>query len=238
MEKAITKPKSEEVTTMDLPDVGLRFNSQRVGPTTFKGLRENDYGEGFRMPTMPEIVPLVYASLENQKYGIAKDVIKTLKKYWLTGNTGILYVPKKMFVQDKPERKDGRIFMDQETLEKMLGSHEEGGVVFSDDGSVRFTPCDFKRELQSALELSKNPGVIALVGGEENAEKLAKASGHYKASPYFGALKYTNFPIIRVADLYSHNRNDQLVIRANNDESFTYNYSFGAQKIKQKGEAQ
>jgi hypothetical protein len=238
MTKTITKPKSEEVTTMSLPDVGLRFNSQRVGPTTFKGLRENDYGEGFRMPTIPELVPLVYASLENKNHDIAKDVIETLKNHWLTGNTGILHVSKKMFVQDNTEIKDGRIFMNQKALESKLSSHEEKGVVFSDDKSIRFIHYGFKKELQSALDLSRNTGIIALVGGEENAEKLAKASGHYKASPYFWVLENVDFPIIRVADLYSHHLNDQLIIRANNDESFTYNYSFGTQKIKQEGEAQ
>ncbi len=232
------KPRFEQVTTMSLPDVGLRFNSQRVGPTTFKGLRENDYGEGFRIPTMPELVPLVYASLKNKNHDIAKDVIETLKNHWLTGNTGILHVSKKMFVQDNPEIKDGRIFMNQKALESKLGSHEERGVFFSDDRSVRFTSYDFKRKSQTPLELSINTGIIALVGGEENAEKLAKESGHYKVSPYFWVLENVDFPIIRVADLYSHHLNDQLIIRANNDESFTYNYSFGAQKIKQEGETQ
>jgi len=229
----MTKPKSEELTTMSLPDVGLRFNAQRVGPKNFIGLRNADYGKGFRMPTMPEIVPLVHASLENKNDDITKDVIKTLEKHWLTENTGILYVLKKMFVQDNPELKDGRISMNQEVLESKLGSHEEKGVVFSDDRSIRFTSYDFKRGLQHPLQLYINKGIIALVGGEENSEKLAEVSGHYKASPYFGVLGYTSSPTIRVADMYIHHLINQLIIRANNDESFSDNYSFGVQKIKQ-----
>ncbi len=39
------KPRFEELTTMTLPDVGLRFNAQRIGPTIFKDLRNSDYGK-------------------------------------------------------------------------------------------------------------------------------------------------------------------------------------------------
>ncbi|MEK6897710.1 MAG: hypothetical protein AABW93_04250, partial [Nanoarchaeota archaeon] len=102
MEKTMAKPTFKEivaVTTIELDD-GLVFNAQRVGPMNFLGLRQADYGQGFRMLTMPELVHLVHASLENKGYETAKNVIKTLKDYWLTGNTGILYVPKGMFVQD------------------------------------------------------------------------------------------------------------------------------------------
>ena len=238
MKKTITKPKFEEVvpvTTMNLPDVGLRFNAQRVGPIPFRDLREIDYGKGFRMPTMPEIVLLVYASLENKNYDTAKDVVKTLKNNWITGNTGILYVPEGMFVQDNPELKDGKISMNQKALEKMLGSHMERGVMFSNDKSIRFTPYKFtpykfKRGSQTPLELSINTGVIALVGGEENAEKLTKASEHYRAKPCFYALKNVDSPITRVAGLESNDINDQLNIDASLVEESDYSYSFGVLK--------
>src|SRR3972149_10623582 len=97
----IKKPEFREVVTvtnMELPDSGLTFNSQRVGPMNFNGLRNADYGQGFRMPTMPELVQLVYASLENQDYKTAKEVISTLRSYWFTGNTAIHYFPTGMFV--------------------------------------------------------------------------------------------------------------------------------------------
>jgi hypothetical protein len=229
------KPEFEELTTMNLPDVGLRFNAQRVGPFGFHGLRKiNYYGKGFRMPTMPELVPLIYASLENKKeYKTAKDVKKTLKHNYLTGNTGVLYAPEGMFVQDNPELKDGRIFMDQKTLQSKLGSHEERKVAFSDDGSVRFTPDNFKIQSQTPLELSTNTGIIALVGGEENAEKLAKASEHYRLKPYFLTFGNADSPITRVATLYNLLFGG-LGINADFTESFDSNYSFGVQKIKQK----
>lgn len=233
MEKTIKKPTFKEtvaVTTMELPDANLVFNSQRVGPMNFAGLRQADYGLDFRMPTMPELVPLVYASLENKNYDTAKNVIKTLKNHWITGNTGILYVHDGMFVQDNPKLENGRVSMNEKTLEKRLGKHEERGVVFSDDKSVRFVPYGFKRESQGALELSKNPGVIALTGGEENTEKIARASEHYKVKPYFWALSNVDSPQTRVADLYSDDFGDRLDVGAYDSGDGGVRYSFGVLK--------
>jgi len=231
MEKTIQKPLFREVvavTTMNLDDVGLVFNAQRVGPANFAGLRGADYGPGFRMPTMPKLVPLVYASLENQDYETAKNVIKTLKNNWLTGNTVIHYFPEGMFVEDMPQMKDGRIVRPSfKTLERKLGKHEEKGVVFGDDGRTRFTPYNYKRESQSALKLSKNTGVIALTGSEENAEKLAEASKHYRANPYFWALSDVGSPETRVAGLYSDGFDGRLDVDAGGSEDGGGRCSFG-----------
>lgn len=229
------KPKFEQVTTMNLSDVGLRFNAQKIGLRNFFKLRHIDYGKGFRMPTMPELVPLIYSSLKNKEHDTAKNVVKTLKKDQIIGNTGILYVPKGMFVQDNPELKGIIISMNQQALEMRLGSHKERGVVFSDDGSVRFTPYNFKRKSQTPLELSINTGIIALVGGEENAEKLAKASERYRAKPYFRALE-KGPSVTRVAGLSSDYLliNSRLVVDADDIEGFVSRFSFGVQKIKPK----
>jgi len=230
MKNTLVKPTFKEVvavTTMEL-DNGLVFNAQRVGSTNFNGLRNADYGQGFRMPTMPELVELVYASLENFSYKTAKEVISTLKNHWLTGNTGVYYFPEGMIAEDNPEMKDGRIVRpDFKTLENKLGKHEEKGVVFSDDKKIRFTPYNYKRESQSALELVSNSGVIALVGGEENAEKIAKASGHYKVKPYFWALSNVDSPQTRVADLGSDGLGDRLDVDAYYSEDDYDGCSFG-----------
>ena len=189
MEKATTKPNFREVGgIINLDDVGLIFNPQRVGPMNSSGLRKADYGHDFRMPIMPELVNLVYASLENPEYESARNVVRTLRNHWLTGNTGILYTKKGMFVQDNPKIKYRSISMDKKTLDKILGLYEEKGVVFSDNRKVRFVPYGFKTGEQTPLELSRNLGVIALVDGEENAEKIAKASEHYRLNPYFWVL--------------------------------------------------
>lgn len=232
MEKTITKPSFKEVvvvTTIDLDDIGLKFNAQRVGPMNFAGLRQADYGKEFRMPTMPELVPLVYASLENKDYETAKNVIKTLRTNWLTGNTGILYVPDGMYVQDNPQLEKGRVSMNQKTLVEKLGTHEEMRVIFSDDKTIRFTPYNYKRESQSALELSKNTGVIALTGSEENAEKIARASEHYKIKPYFWALSDVDSPKTRVADLNSSGFDGRLAVDAHYSVDLG-RFSFGVLK--------
>jgi len=231
MEKTIKKPSFEEIpTTMNLPDEGLVFNAQRVGPKTFRRLRGSYYGKGFRMPTMPELVPLVYTSLKNQNYDTAKNVVKTLRKQ-IIGNTGILYVSDGMFVQDNPKLKDREISMNQKALEKRLGSREERGVVFSDDRSVRFTPYNYIRKAQLPLQLSTNTGIITLVGGEENAEKLIEASEHYRVKPYFDALENVVFPQTRIASLSSSDFFDRFYINADcSDSRGYYGYSFGVKK--------
>lgn len=232
MTSTIAKPSFREVvavTTMNLDDLGLTFNAQRVGPTNFAGLRNADYGSGFRMPTMPELIPLVYASLENKDQQTAKGVIKTLKQNWLTGNTGILYTKKGMFVQDNPILEDGRIQMDQKYLEAkiILGSNEERGVFFSDDKSMRFVPYGFKTQSQTALELATNPGVIALAGSPENAERLAKASEHYRVNPYFYALSDSETPQTRVAELNSNYFGCGLYVNASDSGDYDDRCSFG-----------
>ncbi len=235
MAEKIVKPSFREkvvITTMDLDDVGLIFNTQRTGPMNFYDLRKADYGDGFRMPTMPELVPLVYASLENQDYASAKNVVETLRQRWLTGNTGVLCVPEGMYAQDNPNIRNQKVSMTQKTLQNKLGSHEERGVVFSDDRTVRFTPYNFKRESQSPLDLSRNTGIIALVDGEENAERLAKASEHWKREPYFWALSNVDSPQIRVAALYSYGFDDRFFVDTHDSGGFVGSGdSFGVREL-------
>ncbi len=230
----ISKPSFREtirISTMNLNDVGLQFNSKRVGPANFVSLRNADYGQGFRMPTMPEIVPLGYASLENQDYETTKDVIEALESGWITGNTGILYVGDGLYIQDNPELRKNKVYMDSTTLKNKLGSHEENGVVFSDDKSIRFTPYGFKTRKQEPSDLVKNRGIVSLVGGEENAEKLAKFSGHFEfKSDFFVITGGMSLPQIRVADL--HSDGSTLTIVADNYEGWNEGYSFGVRKIK------
>ena len=233
------------ITTISLPYAGLKFNAQIVGPTTFNELREADYGKdnygkGFWMPTMPEFVPLINASLENKEYDTAKNVVKTLKHNYLTGNTAIHYFPEGMFVEDDPRIVDGILITPTlKVLENRLGKHEEKRVVFSDDERVRFTPYDFKRGPQSVLSLVKNSGVIVFAGSEENAEELAKASEHYRKDPCFSALEYAGSPITRVASLdlgFVFDR--KLIINANIPEDFTALCSYGVQGIQKEARNQ
>jgi len=212
---------------MNLDYVGPIANSQRVGPMNFIGLRDTDYGNGLRMPTISELLRLVHASFEDEECETARQVIETLKNYWLMGNTGVLYTRDGMFVQDNPIAQGG-IFMEQKTLMGKLGSHEEKGVVFSDDGLVRFTPCEFKVRILNHSELAKNSGVIALTGSLENAEKLAQVSAHhYKSNPFFWALGKVDSPEIRIAGLDSRKFGRSLCVVANYFGNRGSRYSFG-----------
>src|SRR3989344_7876647 len=177
-------------------------------------------------PSFREVVLLAYASLEHKDKETAKNVVETLRTNWLTGNTAPHYFPNGMFVEDNPQIKSGRIVTpSQKALEERLGSHQERGVTFSDDRSVRFTPYGFKRESQTASELAANPGVIALVGSEENAEKLAKSSQHYRVNPYFWALPKVENPETRVAVLGSGGFGDGLSVGAGDSEDDDVRYS-------------
>mgnify|MGYP001599360899 CR=1 FL=1 len=223
------------LTVTSLDDAGLQFNTQKVGPMNFAGLRQANYGQDFRMPTVSELIPLVYASLENQDYDTAKNVIQTLRYYLLTGNTGTLYTSKGMFVQDNPEMKDEIIVMNEKTLEGKLGKTEERGVTFSDDRSVRFTPYGFKTGLQKVSDLAENSGVIALSGSEQGAEMLAKAFEHYGINSYFWSLSDVENSKIRMVDLGSDNFGSRSGIGANYSEDDALWCSFGVRELEQGG---
>jgi len=231
------KPRFEEiegVTTMNLPYAGLKFNAQRVGPRDFYELRDVDYGEGFWMPTIPELAPLIHASLENKrKYETAKHVVMALKNHTLTGNTAIHYFPKGMFVDDPPDIGSMATILTPtlKVLEERLGKHEEKGVMLSDDGRLRFTPDDFKRGPQTSLELSTNKGLIAVTGSGENAEDLARASDHYKKNPRFLVLEGVDHPTTRIVCLDSGHLAHKLIINANKWEGYQ-NHTYGVQGIK------
>jgi len=250
MGKQFTNPSFEEteVPTVDLKDIGFKFNTQVIGPMNFIGLRNANYGYKFRMSTIPELIPLVHVSLENKQYNFAKHVIDTIQAFathpWLMGNTGIHYTSRGMYVQDNPKIKHEKISMDEKILKNKLGSYEEKGVVFSDDRTIRFTPYGFKIKSQTPSDLSRNSGISALVCGQENAEKLARISSNEviqdKANPYFRAIeKPVPIPQTRVAVLGSYTLADSidifhcgLYVHALYSEESDVGYSFGIKKIR------
>lgn len=235
MTKIIQKPSFREVvavTTMNLDDFGLAFNASRVGPLAFAGLRNANYGPGFRMSTMSEIIPLVYTSLKNQNEPAAKNVIQSLHERWITGNTATLYTSKGIFVQDNPEMNSGVVVMDTKTLENQLGSHQENNVIFSDDGSVRFTPYGFKKRHQSSSELAKNSGVLALVGSRENAEMLAEISKDYPQDPSLFTLDDKAESQIKVVALNTYDFIDRLALIAGNSARDHVRCSYGVRELK------
>ncbi|MCH7568318.1 MAG: hypothetical protein IIA87_02755 [Nanoarchaeota archaeon] len=236
-----TKPSFREtrrVITMDLKDRGLSFNSVGVGPGSFIGLREANYGEGFVMPTIGQMSRLVYAALENSKdYETAREVVSTLRNHWLIGNTGILWTPSGMYAQDRPEIKNDRVYMDESSLKEKLGLCQEGDVVYSDDETVRFTPYGFKVETQSALDLSRNAGIITLFGGEEEADAIAQVSQHYKMNPRFLTFESVDSPKVGVPALYSSGFGGGFVVGGDWIGSGSYGLSFGVNESGEEADA-
>jgi|APSaa5957512622_1039677.scaffolds.fasta_scaffold08017_5 hypothetical protein len=229
MKNKIIKPSFEEVgNIINLKDVGLSFNAKIVGPDKFSALREEySYEKGFKMATIPELTNLVYASLENPNYKTAQEVIKRIKhSFGISGNTSVLYAPDQgIYVQDNPIIENGKIFMCEDNLEKQLGSIEENGVVFSDDRTIRFTPNGSKFGYQGSDDLAKNSGIIALVNGQENAEKLAKSTDYFKFHNFLGSLQSLNMRRVRAVGFNQFGHN--LYSRSSADR-----HSFGVKKIK------
>ncbi len=191
MAETKTKPRFKEkvaVTTMTVDSADgkpLIFNASRVGPMNWFDLRQADYGKDFVMPTMPQLAPLIYSALENKEgYDSAKKVVQAMHSYWLTGNTARLWGEEGLLVQDNPEVAEKRIIMDEKALRSSL-KKESDGVYRSANGLVRFAPYGFKVGKQSDSDISKNTGLIATIGTEANAGLIARASQHYKLSPWF-----------------------------------------------------
>ena len=161
-------------------------------------------------PTMAETASLVYDAYKNPNDDKAiSDEIKSIMKndLFYTFN-GLLYTPSGVYIQDNPKllenaKTNDDLRMSEKDLQSRLSSKEEKGIVFSEDGSVRFLKgYDFKTKSQSSLELSKNPFVIALAG-EEGAERLGYIADRNKTPPYLFALKDVKEPVKRVAGLGS-----------------------------------
>ena len=109
---------------------------------------------------------------------------------WLVGDTLALKGKKGLYGVDFPTVRGGRIHMTERTLRSKLGSREESGVVFSNDGSVRFTPYDDLQTGEMTVgQFAFNRGVAVVHGGFENAMLLAQASSLYKVKPYFACAK-------------------------------------------------
>jgi hypothetical protein len=205
LEHVVEEDFSKEGTMMDnldrrkrriiLDDIGLIFrdsiplelpyiNPAGDGIASLKG-----YKRDTRMSTMPEFLNLIYAAIKNQDDSEnARDIIDILRsgREFLV-DTGVLFTPEEMYVQDNPmitsevNMYGGYtkvIKMDEEGRQP-LTMQEENQVSFSRDGKTRATYYKLKSGKLDLLELSKNPGIAALVGGKENAEKMSEFLGLY-----------------------------------------------------------
>ena len=201
--KIMAKPDykiTRERTEMQIfhEDRNLTFIFPAKGPGSYAGVQEQITKDRLKAPNFAETASLVYTAYKNSNEPEFKNVLDILNKEGLWAFTGNLYIPKGkgdyqngVIIQDNPQIKNGRIFMDESELVKKLEAN---------DKSVRFVPFGFKIGEHSVDELEKNAYVIGLAG-EEGAEKLAEIAGKYKARPVVYSFGEVNEKITRASVL-------------------------------------
>ena len=173
-------------------DGEITFVYPAKGPTTYVRVAGELEQDNLSKPTASQNASLIHSAWQNPKEKYSKEVIDVLRSSWLWCYNGIFYVAKEgAYIQDNPEIRNGRVFMDKSALIKKLEANDQ---------SVRFVPFGYKIGEQSAKDLEKNPFVVALAG-EEGAEKLAEVSGNYKLKPYLSSFDSFDNDEIRVASL-------------------------------------
>ncbi|MBI2044577.1 hypothetical protein HYT23_00810 [Candidatus Pacearchaeota archaeon] len=199
----------------------LSFVAPAFGPGTYANVGTQINEAGLIQPTMVQTAELVHGAWQNPKEKYSADVIQKLRSNWLLGFNGLLYVPNEgIYIQDRPEVRNGGVFMDHGDIIKKLGAKDPG---------VRFVPFGtFKIESQSSFELAKNLFIQALAG-EEGADKLAQVADKYNFKPYVWALGRENVSQLtaRVASLFSWDINGRLDVVGDYRDDTSYGYGFG-----------
>jgi len=94
--------------------------------------------------------------------------------------------------------------MNELDLENRLGSKEEMGVTYSNDGTVRFVPFGYKIGDQSPSKARKNPYVIGLIG-KEGAKKFAQLESlenkRYGADLFVHSFEEVDKKVIKISAL-------------------------------------
>jgi len=174
------------ITILKPIGTGLVFTYPAYGPDTFANVAATIEADDLTTPTMADKAALVYSAFNSDnKY--SREIRKLMEDdEWLWGFTGILPSSKHdgYFIQDHPKIREGMPFMDGDELISRLGSKEANGIVYSDDGTIRFVRDIFGITGDNILPLRSHPYIIALAG-EEGAQKLSEIEGYiYKVRPH------------------------------------------------------
>ena len=200
---------------------------------TYSELNDRIPADGLIRPSFRDSVDIVHAGFTNKNPDYAKyaDYIKKIMKdAWVRGFTGIHY-SKGVFVLDFPDVVNNTAVMNESDLEKKLGSREEDGVVYSDDGLLRFIPYGFKTEEMKVKDLARNRLVIAMAQDREGAEKLADIADKHRKNPYLLALTSVNEPVTRVSALCSvWDLGNWLGVLGNDHGDLRDGHAFGVQR--------
>jgi len=162
-----------------------------------------------------------------------QPIIDSFKEFYVRGFTGVSYDTDGILVEERPDYRQGENFIDRDALMGRLGSTERNGVVYSDDGLVRFLKPEIARfGEQTPLELSVNPLVIALANGVRGAYKIAELAEMLKGkkgkNPKVWPEQKLDSRVDRVASLYYNwNGMDRLNVNANGNGNEDDGCSFG-----------
>ncbi len=166
-------------------------------------------------PTFADLALLADSAWQNPKGKYESQIIDILRNRWLWGFTSFTYVSKGadpklrpgVYIQDRPETKNGRIVVAEPELLKILEQK---------DLTARYVELGFKSGEMDARELERNPLVVGAVG-EQGAEQLARASKNYSLKPFVYVPSFENSkePITRVAALGSNYYGDGLDVDCN-----------------------
>jgi len=179
----------ESIYKISFPTIELNkliFNAEPIGPIHPFELGKVKCNKGFRLVTMPELVQLTCACLKNSRKENAGRLVEILQNYLpgasIISNTGIFHADEGMYVQDNPEIRDGRIYINSKKLRTLLKIKNTEEKVIISNQDIRFTSEDFNCENfsdRSFVEFMKNPGASTVVGGQENLNWIVEASKFY-----------------------------------------------------------
>ncbi|MBS3070921.1 hypothetical protein J4407_01310 [Candidatus Pacearchaeota archaeon] len=219
------------------------LNAKRIGPGKFSHLRDNiSYKKGTRMPTMPELVQLVYISLGNLENDTARDVIHKMKRSWLVADTAVHYYPEvnsnfsqvRMVFEDHPKIQNEKIVTPEfSELEKSL-TIRENGIKHNKDRTIRM-PYIFDIKKRDRDDLLEGFGMSILTGltkNMENVNKLTWILNYFNEEPYFCALPKINEPISRVAglDYTDKKEHGRFIVVTSHVEDSKDGYTFSVKK--------
>ena len=157
---------------------------------------------GLKRPNSPETASLVYDAFQNKDGKYESEIISILKNNWLWEFTGNLYLPK------SGEKINNGVILDLDSqnlkfknMKLIMNKNSLVQRLQSNDPLVKFVPFGYKTKIQSSLELSKNPYIVARYG-EEGAEKIAKVASKYKNKPCIYSFDSVGEEKVRMSALY------------------------------------
>jgi len=149
------------------------------GPSSFVKLKKINYRDG-RMATFSELIDRVYFAFKNKDDDFGRNLMKciSIENGSLFGDTAIIYGPDFVSVVDRAEIGDFGLLIDENNCRKVSYGYKIGE--------------------QTSCELANNSLLVALVNGQERAEKVAEIASDFKLNPIFVPLSKKDVKSIEI----------------------------------------